>query len=134
MIEGFSRRARTRWFFASNYALFLALYRRFMSQMARPKSTGLCRNRHRAFRPQRIQDQYLHLVKNERYHQEGRPPEEAYFRIIPTKTHDSSHLNVIPKADTSSLYEFVETRLQGFRSPYEFGTSVGLNNKNPREA
>ncbi|HOX66208.1 MAG TPA: ABC transporter substrate-binding protein, partial [Thermotogota bacterium] len=83
-------------------------------------------------------DQYLHLVKNERYHQEGLPYlEEAYFRIIPDENSrlialKSGAIDVIPKADTSSLYEFVgNPAYKVLEAPMNLVQVLALNNKKP---
>jgi len=83
-------------------------------------------------------DQYLHLIKNPRYHQPGLPYlSEAYFRIIPDENSrliaiKSGNIDVIPKADASSLYEFYgNPDYTVMKAPMNLVQVLALNNQKP---
>ncbi len=85
-----------------------------------------------------LRDQYLHLIKNDRYHQEGLPYlDEAFFRIIPDENSrliaiQSGIIDVIPKADASSLYEFERNPdYVILKAPMNLVQVLALNNQKP---
>lgn len=80
-------------------------------------------------------DQYLHLIKNPNYHEPGIPYlEEAYFRVIPDENSriialKSKVIDVLPRADASSLFEFRTNADFAFlKSPMNLVQVLALNN------
>jgi peptide/nickel transport system substrate-binding protein len=80
-------------------------------------------------------DQYLHLVKNNNYHEKGVPYlEEAYFRVIPDENSrlialKSGVVDVLPRVDSSSLYEFEgNSAFTILKAPMNLVQVMALNN------